>query len=660
MTGRRVVFTLLSICLVVFSQIAFSTMTSQTIINSSGTILYAELFDSCESINTPNGNWFCDSLYENLTIDTQNMVEGSGCFRTSISSGSAWSAYLWKRPNAAVSWKWDLSIIPTMRFRIFPVNKLPSGGIQFGLVSTEGGGWNVHSYPVSNLTINRWNLVEIDLRQDQSGSDMSEALKYCGQVSIIAAVNRDSFTYYLDWFESLSAPALPLQAKIVPETANAFTGESITLTVTPSYGAGEPFVYSWSTGQTTKQIAVQYSTTGTYSISCQVYSSNKPSEVVKANATVNVVARLPTPTQLHTSGSEILEANNNTVFLRGVNYGGFADTSSGGFDNISTNDGYNVFRPNVVSATFKAMARNRINCVRIMLVMDWWKKDFTGHIDISDSGAITENLDISYPAYRNVVTQTVNLANQEGLYVVISVWASDYTTKNRRLEVPFPSNAFPDAAAVTAFWLDLASALSAYPNVIFEFYNEPSRDSALSTTFDQYYTMVKSTVDQLRQNSINIPVLCQWGYCGGFNANPSGGVGAITDSWLYEASQILKNSTNIIYSNHLYRYHGTLGSPAPSWSDLTSVRNYLWSNDGYELPVTWNLPVLIGEIGAVYGDATELETFKNALQCLNEWNMSYLAFTWRPGFWKLVDYPMSNPALSETGIVLVQKIEEGS
>lgn len=81
---------------------------------------------------------------------------------------------------------------------------------------------------------------------------------------------------------------------------------------------------------------------------------------------------------------------------------------------------------------------------------------------------------------------------------------------------------------------------------------------------------------------------------------------------------------------------------------------------GYRLPGNWSLPVLIGEIGAIYGDPVELETFKNSLQCLNQWNMSYLAFTWKPSIWKLVDYPMSNPALSVTGATFVQKILEVS
>ena len=661
MVEKPCALALILVCIIAFSQLAFSDIARQTIISSQGTLSYATYFDSCENTKASNGDWFYDSRYENLTIDTQNKIEGSGSFRIDINGGSTWSAYFWKRPNAAAKWKWDMSTTPKIKFRIFPVDKIPTGGMEFELVTIENAGWNIHFYPISNLTVNNWNLVEIDLRKDEAGSDMSDALKYCGQITIIAHVNRDSFTYRLDWFESFSAPALPLEAKIIPEIPNVFANEVVTLRAVPSYGAGEPFVYSWSTGQAAQQITVQYSAIGTYGISCQVYSSNRPSEIAMANATISVVSRLPMPTQLHTSGSRILDQNNNQVFLRGVNYGSFGDTSSGGFDNASAFDGYSVFRPSVASATFKAMARNQLNCIRIMLVMDWWKKNFSGHIDISGSGGITEHSDASYPAYRNVVTQTVNLANQEGLYVVISIWTSDYTTMNRRLELPFPSNAFPDETSVTNFWLELASAFSAYPNVIFEFYNEPNTDASLSTTFDQYYTMTKQTIDQLRQGGYDVPVLCQWGYCGGFNWTPGGAVAGTTDSWLYKAVQVLGNCTNVIFSHHLYRYHGTFGTPAPSWSGLESVRNYLQNNDGYDLPQSWNLPVLIGEVGAVYGDATELETFRNALQCLNEWNMSYLAFTWsNSGLWRLCYYPMSSPVLSETGSVLVQKIVEGS
>lgn len=647
------------VCFVLVTSIVHSSTTSVAIIPSYG-FISSTPWDSCESISTSNGDWYYFSSYENLTINLQNKVEGSGSFYVAIDN-SQYDSFLYKRPNGMGGWHWDFSAEPVLTFRMYPVNHVPSGGIKFQLTTSEDGGWNVHDYSIGPLVADCWNNVTIDLRIDDSASDMSIALTACAQINILSTTQYIAFNYYVDWFEFSSGSVLPLQAKVIPVMANVFPGEYATLKALPSYGAGAPFVYLWSTGQTTNQITVQYSAVGTYPLSCQIYSSHKPSEKATANTTVNVVRRPLAPSRLHTSGSKILDSNNRTIYLRGVNFGGFGDTSSGGFDNASAYDGNSVFRPSVASATFDAIARNGLNSVRIMIVMDWWKKNFKGHIDFSSSGGVADHPDPSFPPYRDVVKQTVNLANQSGLYVVVSVWTSDYSTYGRRLELPFPSNSFPDAASITAFWLDMANELSTYPNVVFEFYNEPNPcDPALSTTFDQYFAMVNSTVKQLRQNGCDVPTLVQWGYCGGFNADALGGLGTEANSWLYRASQILKDSTNIIYSTHLYRYHGTFGIPPPSWSDLTAIQNYLWNNMGYRLPGNWSLPVLIGEIGAIYGDPVELETFKNSLQCLNQWNMSYLAFTWKPSIWKLVDYPMSNPALSVTGATFVQKILEVS
>jgi hypothetical protein len=71
------------------------------------------------------------------------------------------------------------------------------------------------------------------------------------------------------------------------------------------------------------------------------------------------------------------------------------------------------------------------------------------------------------------------------------------------------------------------------------------------------------------------------------------------------------------------------------------------------------VPVLIGEIGAANGNPIELATFKNSLTCLNQWNMSYLVFTWKPNsLWNVLNYPMSNPVLTETGVAFIQKVME--
>ncbi len=644
--------------MMVASSIAYAQSQTQVTIPSSGQIMTT--WDSCENFSTINGDWYYISSYENLTVNNQNMVEGSGSFYVTISD-TAYSSFIYKRPNGNGGWHWDFSTAPILTFQIYPVGHIPSGGILLELTTSEDGGWNLHDYSINNLVADSWNEVTIDLRIDNTEYDMSNALTVVSQINILSINEQVAFNYYFDSFEFSVGSDLPLRAKVTPTMANAYPGELVSLKAMPSYGAGYPYVYQWSTGQTSNEITVQYGALGSYQISCQIYSVNKPGEIVTVYTTVNIVLQPQAPTRLHTSGSTILDSNNNIVYLRGVNFGGFGDTSAGGFDNASSYDGSSVFRPDVALATFNAMAKNGVNSVRIMIIMDWWKDNFKGYIDFSDSGGITNHPDASYPAYRDVVKQTVSIANQAGLYITVSVWTSDYSTYGRRLELPFPSNSFPDASSVTAFWLDMANELSDYPNTIFEFYNEPNpSDPILETTFEQYSAMVDATVLELRSHGYDVPVLVQWGYAGGFNADALGGVGEPTNSWLYRLSQTLQDHSNIIYSTHLYRYHGTFGIPPPSWTDYSTVYDYLWNDMGYNLPIEWDLPVLIGETGAIYGDVLELETFNSTLRCLNEWHMSYLAFTWKPSMWKLTDYPMSNPVLTETGIVFVNRVLEGS
>ena len=293
-----------------------------------------------------------------------------------------------------------------------------------------------------------------------------------------------------------------------------------------------------------------------------------------------VQAATTTPA-LHTSGSYILDANGNTVYLRGMGIAGMAPDlilwgPSGG-DNWGVQWNYNP--TTVMDQTFSAMQSQwHINMIRVFVYPSWYYRD--NIIPSQEDPGATSTTPISTRAYLRTLCEE---ADKYGIYVDIvpymltpstSSFANDpYATNSFGWQgMPLmgwdtPGNNFLQAAGYGNneqgfwqwFWTDMANNLKDYPNAIFEAWNEPNVGSDVDAIPSGYMTYLTTMYNAVRGTGATNLIMMQW-HVGWF---PNGYGNNL--SWVKQIDSTI-HPTNLVYTTHLYYY-------APS--DLTSY----WATD---------------------------------------------------------------------------------
>jgi aryl-phospho-beta-D-glucosidase BglC (GH1 family) len=158
------------------------------------------------------------------------------------------------------------------------------------------------------------------------------------------------------------------------------------------------------------------------------------------------------------SGNHFIDGAGKTVQLRGVNVSGLEFVSVQGWDATNPWGGQvGSGLPN-----FSAMKSWGINVVRVPLNEASW----LGYQCVDATGA-TRNPDPGHN-YQATVKQTIAGATAAGLYVIIDLhWTAP---KNF---CPLAQNPMADADNSINFWNSIAATFKAYPNVMFELFNEP-------------------------------------------------------------------------------------------------------------------------------------------------------------------------------------------
>jgi hypothetical protein len=367
------------------------------------------------------------------------------------------------------------------------------------------------------------------------------------------------------------------------------------------------------------------------------------------NVTIRSSGTIATILPLHVEGRYIKNSLNQTIILRGVNQAGMLDDPDGWWnpEGGSIYSGVGVWNPDAVKYNLDVMKTWRINVLRLLLSVEWWKNDESN--------------------YRQHVKDTIAWAGERGIYVLVVFW--NVQGKGSPDPLPFPPYSLNGSETIIAdvdefvsVWASVVQELSIYSNVLFEFWNEPRGNAeakqAWFNAVQQIITAIRNITDSL--------VVVQWGY--GIGANLStGNTGGADMSWVedYPLSDL---ANNIVYSFHNYR--GDFRRTIPEWIDCWEYDDL---NEGYELclvpDVLYNLskPVICGEIGAnMWWTGEDLERelayFNNSLSIYNEWNMSYIAWVWtvpahmqygllQNGYWC--------PPPTRSGEILISKIAEG-
>ncbi len=281
---------------------------------------------------------------------------------------------------------------------------------------------------------------------------------------------------------------------------------------------------------------------------------------------------------LHTSGNQILNSNNNVVYLRGMGIAGMTPDlilwGTGSSD--SWGDQWGSASSTAVTQTLTELSSAwNVNMLRIFIYPEWWM------LNGADGTANGENV-------QSYVETLASEAEAAGIYIDIvpyqltacsgSFSSDPYLTPNQAGSQGLPmcgnwdsagqaflsyeesQNGYANEQAFwTAYWMSMANALKAYPNVIFEAWNEPM-GSSTNTVTSGYMTYLTTMYNAIRGTGATNLIFMQW------NCGWEPNVGQ-TLGWASTISSAIGSPTNLAFTTHLYYY-------APS--DLTSY----WNQNG--------------------------------------------------------------------------------
>lgn len=331
--------------------------------------------------------------------------------------------------------------------------------------------------------------------------------------------------------------------------------------------------------------------------------------LVVGSITNNIIiensGKIITLSPLYTEGRWIKDINNKTVILRGVWLAEYADSCVGawGGDYFTWNE------DNVRADMQNLRDVWHVNAIMTFIWGSWWMEDKA----VTLGGYTTSH------HYRFAIKEAIKIAQEYGLYFQIRLWAID--PSEGRVGQPYsPYSSLWTQQDFIDFWVSVAAELKNYPNVIFTLYDEPHGDQ------DLWFQMANKTIYAIRQAGANQLILVHWGFCG-------------SCMWMEKWVQQGYPTENIVFSNHIYRFHGTFEYNPNSPTDIDYIRDFLArkpSEDEYDgaaykyITDTYNIPIWVSAIGAYRGfaDDSEYNYFKNTLTVLNEWNFSYCAYQW--------------------------------
>jgi hypothetical protein len=336
---------------------------------------------------------------------------------------------------------------------------------------------------------------------------------------------------------------------------------------------------------------------------------------------------------LHIEGRWIKNETGDTIVLRGINKHGFEDHPNGHWQTPNGGVDWNTFNPTVVAANLDAMKSWGINCVRSYYTTQFWIENTGNH--------------------RQIVKDYATMLSERDMYLIYSMYH----------DTPGDQTYFPsDETAFVNMWGSIADELKDYPNVIFEFWNEPNLGDGMSGV-DRWQRVWQDCIDAVRatgaENLISVH------FKGSIWINIVYGNG---DTLSYVETNPLNDPLgNLFYSPHNYRTYYQFQCPG-------GVK--CWEYDDLKLAMQMcevehvlndlQIPVILGEVGPNMWESGEelqheLEYYENLLKICNEWGMGYTTFLWFHSgfpFIHLTTQPNYQP--NSAGEILINAIAEGS
>lgn len=343
---------------------------------------------------------------------------------------------------------------------------------------------------------------------------------------------------------------------------------------------------------------------------------------------------------LHVEGRYIKNSLGQIITLTGTNYAYFLDDPNGSWVLPGGGIEWSTWDPIMAEKNLEAMKSWGCNVVRDYTTVQWWVDN-------------TNN-------FRSHIKDWINMAAEEGIYVIFTFWRNNGTGSQAGIPYLDPGNGYiNNQADFVNLWADVADELKAYPNVIFEFWNEPTGNSSIR---DGWMNITQQCITAVRNTGSTNLILAQWGMCLAidFGAYYMGSIWPL--DWVTNYP-LTDTAGNLAYSTHIYResfYNSSNG-----YSQVYSLSDMSWAlNTTQVYSVAQQYPLVIGEIGASYWypvdsvDFTkEMAWFNNTLSLLNQNGISYCAFWW----WPLSKYQLfssANYQPNQAGAILIDKINE--
>lgn len=323
------------------------------------------------------------------------------------------------------------------------------------------------------------------------------------------------------------------------------------------------------------------------------------------NVTIMSSGILTATSPLHTEGRYIKDSSGSTVILRGIWKPEYLDLCNGWWDKysfLSWNE--SIVRLNM--ATLRDQWHINVICIEIW--GDWWLTDASTSLN----GYPTDT------SYKWSIKETLRLAQLYGLYVHIRLYSPSST--EGRVESPYAPYSKWTVNDFVNFWGNVASELKDYPNAIFGLYDEPVGDWSV------WANVAEQAIAAIRNTGANQLIVVHWAYCGDC-------------FWIEKWMNASKPTFNIVFSNHIYRFHGTFAYNPNSPTDIEYIRKFLaygsntgsYDGAGYlNMTETYNVPIWVSAIGSSFGetDNDEYVCFRNTLAVLNEWSLGYAVWQW--------------------------------
>jgi hypothetical protein len=350
--------------------------------------------------------------------------------------------------------------------------------------------------------------------------------------------------------------------------------------------------------------------------------------------------------ELHTSGSYILDANGNTVYLRGMGLAGFAPNlilwGEGGGDNWGDQWNYNPTA--TMDQTFSAMQSQwHINMIRVFVYPSWYYRDnITPAVeDPINYGAQTTP--ISTKEYLHTLCDE---AAKYGIYVDITPYMLTPSTSSYGAD-PYASSGYGwqgmplmgwddagsrflsdagygsnEKAFWSWFWTDMANNLKDCPNAIFEAWNEPNVGGDTDAIPTGYMTYLTTMYNAVRSTGATNLIMMQW-HMGWF---PNGYGNDL--SWCKQIATAIPDATNLVYTTHLYYYAPT--DLSSYWAtDYSGLKTQLQSGID-SMGVT--APLVINEEGSCLTSSrnkqNDLTWWTNLLVAQRDLNLGAGAYYW--------------------------------